>query len=370
METCSDFNICFRPEDCWDGESGTSTCFIAVLIQFIFAVLLIAFSEIVPRHPDFFSFFTKFFQRKGRKEYDDTDKEDLARAFLNTNRSEENFYRANSDPKLVMPCKHNAEYDHRLSNGTIRSFYPVSGLVSSLLKLFDASIVSPVVILGSVGLGLFASSMSSLMFMGIQYERSCINHHLSEAMDVDLETWLDQVGSSASEISSNYKFYPVFLLVGYITFVVARWREFMVNCHIIQGRLHDTALLIGGAMKSPVSLEDRRKLFKIYRLLNLIHALCYHAISPTLQQLDYEEAYVNKLGLMTREEAAILLPTGNKARDGACALLVNESMLLLGSEGMDRNYVQTELSNLVCRIRAETTEHHGVYFLSFVCGGK
>lgn len=65
----------------------------------------------------------------------------------------------------------------------------------------------------------------------------------------------------------------IFLLVNYISFVVGRWREFMVNCHTIQARLHDIALICGGSVKTPVQPQTRRKLFKIYRYLSIIHAL-------------------------------------------------------------------------------------------------
>ena len=119
----------------------------------------------------------------------------------------------------------------------------------------------------------------------------------------------------------DYDFYPVFLLVGYIGYVVERWRLFMRNCHETQAKIHDVALLCGGSILGSPTTKIRRKLYRIYRYLNLIHALTFKSVSPTLGPMDLEIDFVRTLRLLEVDEADELLAMGNKQRDAVIGWL-------------------------------------------------
>ena len=52
-----------------------------------------------------------------------------------------------------------------------------------------------------------------------------------------VKDWLmGHAGSFGSAIDA-FKFLTVFLLLAYTAFLVDRWREFMIICHAIQGKL-------------------------------------------------------------------------------------------------------------------------------------
>ena len=81
-------------------------------------------------------------------------------------------------------------------------------------------------------------------------------------------------------ILSNFQFFPAFLLLGLLTFTVNRcerleqtcrqrrflltraaaravyrWREFLINCHTVQARLHDIGVCVGMSVIKPDDLE-------------------------------------------------------------------------------------------------------------------
>lgn len=53
------------------------------------------------------------------------------------------------------------------------------------------------------------------------------------------------------------------------------------------------ALICGAVIDSNPSIEARKKLYKIYRYLNLIHILCYRNFSPTLKEFVFEKEFID-----------------------------------------------------------------------------
>lgn len=283
-----------------------------------------------------------------------TEEFDLKRiAFFTTRRTEENFARDNTDEKLILPCPYNSEYTpgvFRTQVLPVTGFFPrginESGLGS---RLFVS------VWVGSLGLGFACSAVSSILWIFLSYERYC-----NPESDM-IQQWLESVGGSFNVIRGDYDFYPIFLIVGYLGFVVQRWRAFMVNCHTVQANLHGVALLCGGSTIGTPSMEIRKQLFKIYRYLNLIHALCYKKISPTIGALDIKIDFVNTLGLLTPTEAQVLLVADNKMRDTVVTWLSIGCSELMRMDGIDRDFATLQLSRAVRDVRDITENHHDLF---------
>jgi hypothetical protein len=188
----------------------------------------------------------------------------------------------------------------------------------------------------------------------INYEGTC-------STETIFQDWIREVANSFDTISTDFVFYPVFLIVGYLTFILSRWREFMINAHSIQGRLQDVALLCGSAVSASPGPEVRKRLFVIYRYLNLIHAVCYKSVSPTLDGLDLDTEFVGELGLLKDEEVIQLMATGNKIRDTVIAWLGAEVSALLLMEGINNQFVEVELANSLRGVRRSTAKHHDLF---------
>jgi len=274
-------------------------------------------------------------------------------AFVNTSRNEINFIRNNMDPCLDIPNPYGPEYDPK---HTVGSFYPITSFwESSLCQVKGLCIIKSSVIIGTLGIALMSSALSSLMWIIIHFEREC------SIADFELEKiWFKEISDGWERIINGYKFYPIFLISGYIAYMVARWRDFFVNCHTIQARIHDVALLTGSSPTFPVSHPVRQKLYKIYRYLNLVHALCYKSVSPTVGPLQIETDFVDRLGLLLPEEVEVLLPMDNKIRDTVVAWLSSDVLDLLHTEGVRSDYV-LELAASIRELRSICARHHDLF---------
>jgi hypothetical protein len=126
--------------------------------------------------------------------------------------------------------------------------------------------------------------------------------------------WTRNVGEGFSQVYDDYSYFPIFLLVGHISFTASRWREFMLNCHTLQGCVHDIGNLCGGCLTKTATLAHLKQLYIIYRYVNAIHAMTYNSVSPSLSALDLDD-YCTKLGLLTEDEVDKLFPYDNKMRE-------------------------------------------------------
>ena len=91
-----------------------------------------------------------------------------------------------------------------------------------------------------------------------------------------------------------------------------------------QGAIHNISMLCGGF----VQCSTQEKLHKIYRYLNLVHAVCLQSLSPTLKYLCVEIGFQ----VLTEEEAMLIKSMDNKMRDGTLPLLTSAVLELNNSE--------------------------------------
>ena len=105
--------------------------------------------------------------------------------------------------------------------------------------------------------------------------------------------------------------FPLFLLLGLLSYVTARWRDWLVNSHTVQAALHDVGVLVGASIVAPDERANET-IYELYRLLNAVHAVLYKSVVPHLPQ---DVAGLVDLGLLTSGEAELLEPTANKQRD-------------------------------------------------------
>lgn len=141
---------------------------------------------------------------------------------------------------------------------------------------------------------------------------------------IQLKSFIMGMRSPFTFAVTSYKFLPIFLLLAYIAFLVDTWRNFMVVCHTIQGRLHNLGAIIGSIPGKNVSDEEKAQLYKLYRLMNTLHIILYKdllheefkhgALFSTLVDLD----------LLTQNEADAYVARGSKLRDSLTSNLMTE----------------------------------------------
>ena len=131
---------------------------------------------------------------------------------------------------------------------------------------------------------------------------------------LELVAYLSEV---SGQILGAFNFFPVFLLFGFLTYVASLWRRFVEMGTYVQGKIHKTAILAGGAVVDPACEKTKARMWKLYRYLNVAHLLCYYNIAPHLHKSLELDGLVG-LGLLTHSELRLLLPHKNKMRDTMC----------------------------------------------------
>jgi hypothetical protein len=202
-------------------------------------------------------------------------------------RYERNFVRSNADENLLFPPKYTAERAMCLLRP------------ATLLSILAQS--EPVVraVGNSVGLAFVASAFATLVWYA--------HVNLGTASKVILA-----IEKSLSHALSGYGFFPAFLLLGLLTYVVDRWRNFLTNCHTVQARLHDIGVSVGGAVTNPQDPETRKNLYKLYRYLNVAHAKTYASVCLAIP--NHSAGFV-PLCLLTKQEVGLLQKVESKSRD-------------------------------------------------------
>lgn len=227
--------------------------------------------------------------------------------FLSHERTESNFFRPLTDPRCHRPpkaatsCRKRMFMRYGLSRGKMYAYL-----------LFRAG---PQLIDSSLGVALLSGSLSSLVALLHAYGTYCKKHDGSTR-------WLDNVqylSDSMETIMDAFRFFPVFLLFGFLTYVTSLWLRFVETGTLVQGRLHGIAMLAGGAVIDPSCVATRARIWQLYRYLNVAHLLCYYSISPQLHEAIELHPGLIKLGLLTPAELEMLLPHENKMRDAMCS---------------------------------------------------
>ena len=104
------------------------------------------------------------------------------------------------------------------------------------------------------------------------------------------------------QCADDYKFFPIFLVTGCLSYVISRWISFLQLMLNVQGALHHVASTFAGTRPTADCDETalRRWLFQHYRHLTLAHCLCYMPMDARLQKLKLED--LTLLGLLELDE--------------------------------------------------------------------
>ena len=217
-------------------------------------------------------------------------------------RNETNFLRSNTElhvrpPNVPAPCRERMTVKHWSS-------FRVLGMGATV----DFSL----------GLALISGSIGSLIIVFYNYA----DYTEINGDGGNMRIYLEGIGVVSSVLINNFKFFPVFLLFGYLSYSVTLWRRFVEQGTLIQGRLHDICIMIGGAVINPSDNDTRKFLYRIYRYVTVAHFLCYSSLNKSLSDKKLKDL-VN-FGLLTPNEVKILEVSHNKARDTLCAWLSSE----------------------------------------------
>lgn len=222
--------------------------------------------------------------------------------FFSHIRTEKNFMRTNSEehvrpPKALVPCRERMKVKHWSS-------FRILGMGA----IFDYSL----------GLAFISGSLGSLIIVFYNYAEFTDSYGDNGNMRI----YIDGLGVVASELINNFKFFPVFLLFGYLGYSVTLWRRFVEQGTLIQGRIHDICIMVGGAVIDPNDSDTRKILYRIYRYVTVAHFLCYSSLNKKLSEKKLIDLI--EFGLLTSNEVSILKVANNKARDTLCGWISQE----------------------------------------------
>ena len=222
--------------------------------------------------------------------------------FFSHIRNEENFMCSNTElhirpPKALAPCRERM---------TVKNWSPFR--ILGMGAIFDYSL----------GLAFIAGSLGSLIIVFYNYAAFTeLNGDKG-----NMRIYIDGLGLVAAELINNFKFFPVFLLFGYLGYSVTLWRRFVEQGTLIQGRIHDICIMLGGAVINPDDISTRKILYRIYRYITVAHFLCYSSLNKNLSEKKIHDLI--DFGLLTSNEILILKKASNKARDTICGWISQE----------------------------------------------
>lgn len=264
-----------------------------------------------------------------------------ASVFFSHIRSENNFLRSNTEshscpPNAIVPCRERM---------TVKDWSPFR--VLGMGTTFDYS----------MGLAIISGSLGSLIIVLHNYAK------YTETMgdEGNMFIYIEGIKVVASELINNFKFFPVFLLFGYLSYSVTLWRRFVEQGTFIQGRLHDICIMVGGSVIDPNNNDTRRLLYRIYRYVTVAHFLCYSSLNEKLSNKKMSDLI--QLGLLTNDEVIILDASYNKARDTLCGWISLEVQEALRNGNLDTT-ANAPLIHSVARFRGYMGALHDLFDLS------
>ena len=254
--------------------------------------------------------------------------------FIGHVRSKANFIRESGDPALRLPPAYTAE----------RAVVAHTAGVLYYVLLSSGKMQS--VLCTAVGLALLSTALAPWASFA-----SAHPDDVPDAVHLLFALARSQVGS----LIASYSFFPLFLLLGLLSYVTARWRDWLVNSHTVQAALHDIGLGVGSCLVNP-DAEAKAAVYDLYRYLNAIHALLYQSVVPHLPQKPSE---MIQLGLLTKGEAEILGQAANKQRDLLLTWAGQRVEALRQSGHIDGGVLALSFSLL--KLRAMCARHHDLF---------
>jgi hypothetical protein len=261
-----------------------------------------------------------------------------AAVFFSHIRTEENFMHSNTEvhnrpPKATAPCRERMMVKHW-------SPFRILGMGT----IFDYSL----------GLAFISGGLGSLIILFYNYAA-----FTEEKGDQgNLRIYIDGLGVVASELIKNFKFFPVFLLFGYLGYSVTLWRRFVEQGTLIQGRIHDICIMLGGSIIDPYDIDTRKFLYRIYRYVTVAHFLCYSSLNKKLSEKKIEDLV--DYGLLTANEVQILQVADNKARDTICGWISQEIQERLRNGKVDTT-ANAPLVHSIARYRGYLGQLHDFF---------
>lgn len=372
------FSLCWNTVNCWDTDLQTAAQTVGASYAFIYQFILGVILYILPSIMQFF-FPRKIVARIGfmgfmvhvllaiyiwfqtaiwsvmRRSWPSkcslTTETRMHRTFVKAStgggvffshiRSERNFMQSNTEaherpPKALAPCRERMMVKHW-------SPFRILGMGA----IFDYAL----------GLALVSGSLGSLII---------VFHNYAAYTEVrgdggNMRMYIEGLGVVASELINNFKFFPVFLLFGYLGYSVTLWRRFVEQGTLIQGRIHDVCIMVGGAVIEPSDNDTRKLLYRIYRYVTVAHFLCYSSLNKSLSEKKLSDL-VN-YGLLTENEVEILEISQNKARDTVCGWLSLEVQEGLRSNKLDTT-ANAPLIHGIARVRGYLGALHDFFDFS------
>ena len=180
-----------------------------------------------------------------------------------------------------------------------------------------------------VGLGLFSGAASTFFYQLVRWETfktdplAFVEGNPTRAPGSFLHT-LESSGLKVSSLIGAYAFFPTFLQMGYVVYAVGRWRGFQETGFYIIGKLNNTALLVGSAVKDRHCVAAKHLCYRVWRYLTVVHILCYRALDSNgwFAALTVEDLVKN--GLLTEEEAELLPAADNTMHDVVISWISDE----------------------------------------------
>jgi len=265
--------------------------------------------------------------------------EDRHSIFCSHFRQEANFIKGNGDDTLEFPPSSAVE---------------VEALYYSRKMLYRLFVETPLcnVMLSCFGCALISGALATFIML--------------RGLGAKGDDWLRDTGDRISVLQSQLDWFATFLLVGHLGFYVDRWRNFMIAAWSVEGHMKNVAMLVGSDVRDADDAASRSALYKIYRYLVVSLALQYRTILPSLHDMgDWKDLAngLQGLGLLTAEEAKVLVPATTRMRD-VCLTWIGIEVNAIGPDKsnilMGRNTLQI-MENLTA-IRSNMMYFHGNKF--------
>mmetsp|Transcript_15564 Transcript_15564/g.23317 ORF Transcript_15564/g.23317 Transcript_15564/m.23317 type:complete len:527 (-) Transcript_15564:156-1736(-) len=376
MDDCTArFGACFSESTCSDGEKSTAYGWIFIVCQLVLSALLFLTlcgmhiskrgddeKIIVSTGRDRFlnSITSQVAMMKSKKSLRHSGKPGgtILKPLSNTDRSERNFVKNVADATILYPSKSRPEYVP----------YPHLNFFEHIqTKLFvfsnDEYIQSRMVSCAALAsLSSAASSTLAMLFEHERHKQDCMEGLELEYTSSTKEWFMGQKDPFGDTLDS-FKFLPIFLILAYIAFLVNRWRDFMITSHTIQGRIQDVGILVGSVPDNPVTKEEKKQIYKIYRFLNAVHIMCYKSfMRDEFKNDDSVYSQLVEMDLLTEKEGIHLGSMGKKVREGLCSRILCEIDVLLSLT--TKKYAESKsivLNDKICDLRGTMAKLHDTF---------
>mmetsp|Transcript_18000 Transcript_18000/g.26430 ORF Transcript_18000/g.26430 Transcript_18000/m.26430 type:complete len:523 (+) Transcript_18000:262-1830(+) len=376
MDDCTArFGACFSESTCSDGEKSTAYGWIFIVCQLVLSALLFLTlcgmhiskrgddeKIIVSTGRDRFlnSITSQVAMMKSKKSLRHSGKPGgtILKPLSNTDRSERNFVKNVADATILYPSKSRPEYVP----------YPHLNFFEHIqTKIFvtsnDEYIQSRMVSCAALAsLSSAASSTLAMLFEHERHKQDCMEGLELEYTSSTKEWFLGQKDPFAETLDS-FKFLPIFLILAYIAFLVNRWRDFMITSHTIQGKIQDVGILVGSVPDNPVTKEEKKQIYKIYRFLNAVHIMCYKSfMRDEFKNDDSVYSQLVEMDLLTEKEGIHLGSMGKKVREGLCSRILCEIDVLLSLT--TKKYAESKsivLNDKICDLRGTMAKLHDTF---------